>query len=107
MLQRTYIPTKFALFIRNIEFPICLYWRCYKKPSSSLHSMYIIQYDHFLPRNSTERCITFVWQYILQILIMEIELFRVDYTIVGLTQSNCMKLLPVCGPQETQRVITK
>lgn len=35
---------------------------------------------------------------------MELELSRVDYTIVGITSSNCMRLLPQANPQETQKV---
>lgn len=37
---------------------------------------------------------------------MELELSRVDYTIVGITSSNCMRLLPQANPQETQKVST-
>jgi len=39
---------------------------------------------------------------------MELELTRVDYTIVGLTSPNCLKLLPnvnASGKQQ-QKVIT-
>lgn len=34
---------------------------------------------------------------------MELELSRIDYTIVGLTSPNCMKLLP-SGPKQQQKV---
>lgn len=35
---------------------------------------------------------------------MELELSRVDYTIVGLTYPNCLKLLPSPGPKYQQKV---
>lgn len=38
---------------------------------------------------------------------MELELTRVDYTVVGITSPNCMKLLPPSHPQEQQKVTTK
>lgn len=35
---------------------------------------------------------------------MELELSRVDYTLVGVTSSNCMKLLPGSGLKDPQKV---
>lgn len=35
---------------------------------------------------------------------MELELYRIDYTIVGVTASNCMKLLP-SSFKESQKVL--
>lgn len=35
---------------------------------------------------------------------MELELSRVDYTLVGVTSNNCMKLLPGSGLKEPQKV---
>ncbi|KAJ3657514.1 hypothetical protein Zmor_009310 [Zophobas morio] len=35
---------------------------------------------------------------------MELELSRVDYTIVGITSTNCLKLLPPSAAKETQKV---
>lgn len=35
---------------------------------------------------------------------MELELSRVDYTLVGVTSNNCMKLLPGSGLKDPQKV---
>lgn len=35
---------------------------------------------------------------------MELELSRVDYAVVGVTSTNCMKILPKTLAHETQRV---
>lgn len=35
---------------------------------------------------------------------MELELSRVDYTLVGVTSQGCMKLIPNIGPKEPQKV---
>lgn len=35
---------------------------------------------------------------------MDLELTRVDYTIIGITDVNCLQLLPSLYPKEQQRV---
>lgn len=35
---------------------------------------------------------------------MDLELTRVDYTIVGITDVNCLQLLPNAYPKEQQKV---
>lgn len=35
---------------------------------------------------------------------MELQLSRVDYTVVGVTNKNCVKLLPPSTPKEQQKV---
>ncbi|KAJ8912894.1 hypothetical protein NQ315_011217 [Exocentrus adspersus] len=36
---------------------------------------------------------------------MELELTRIDYTIVGITDANCLQLLPSASPKEQQKVV--
>lgn len=35
---------------------------------------------------------------------MELELTRIDYTVVGVSSTGCMKILPSSGPKELQKV---
>lgn len=56
-------------------------------------------------------CYVFLMLFLFRILfvshIMELELSRVDYTLVGITAPQTMKLLPSIGTRMMQKVIIK